>query len=211
MSADNHQDHSMEEDPFDSLLVLEDGFYEEGYQLGVADGARAGQVEGRLFGLERGFEKFSAMGQLHGRSIVWASRLPCVESQHPQSKPMDEPEALTIDQSREQSRTGIGSHRCIPPLPENIRLEKQLRTFHALVELESISTQNKEDDVAEFDDRLKRANGKAKIIEKLVGESSEMGSLNASATGKNFAKIRAPSGGAADSGIEDISILHARH
>ena len=201
----------MEQDPFDSVLGIEDGFYDEGYQLGAADGARAGHVEGRLFGLEKGFEKFSAMGRLHGRSIVWTSRLPGIQSEYPQSKPRDEPETLTTDQKLEDSDTAAGSQRCIPPLHRNIRLEKQLRTFHALVELESISTQNKEDDVAEFDDRLKRANGKAKIIEKLIGESFETGSLYASATGKNTANIQNPSGGVVDSSIEDISILHARH
>ena len=211
MSADNHQPYSMEEDPFDSLLGLEDGFYDEGYQLGLADGARAGHVEGRLFGLERGFEKFSAMGRLHGRSIVWASRLAHIESPQPQSRPVNEPATLITEKSMERSRTVASNHQYIPALPENTRLEKQLRTFYALVELESISTQNKEEDVAEFDDRLKRANGKAKIIEKLIGESAEMGSLNASVTRKNHTELQAPAGAPGDSGIEDISILHARH
>ena len=63
-------------DPFDDLLSLEDKFYKEGYDLGVSDGERAGRVEGRLFGLEKGFEKYAAMGRLHGRAIIWAGRLP---------------------------------------------------------------------------------------------------------------------------------------
>src|SRR5882762_2032425 len=66
----------MEDDPFESVLDLEETYYQEGYDLGVADGSRAGQIEGRVFGIEKGFEKFAAMGMLHGRAAVWASRLP---------------------------------------------------------------------------------------------------------------------------------------
>jgi len=36
-----------------------------------------------------------------------------------------------------------------------------------------LSTENTEEAVSEFDDRLKRAEGKAKIIERLVGEGRE--------------------------------------
>ncbi|KAF1820179.1 DUF1715-domain-containing protein, partial [Dissoconium aciculare CBS 342.82] len=56
---------------FDSILDLEEQFYSEGYNLGVADGARTGRIEGRIFGLEKGFEKFLEAGRLHGRAIIW--------------------------------------------------------------------------------------------------------------------------------------------
>ena len=61
-----------------------------------------------------------------------------------------------------------------------------------------------------FDDRLKRAEGKIKIIERLTGEVisgeilesplNEQGALQNARTHKN-----------GDGGIEDISSLHARH
>jgi hypothetical protein len=52
-------------DPFDSVLNLEDDLYTSAYALGAADGSRAGRVEGRIFGLEKGFEKF-AVEPLYG-------------------------------------------------------------------------------------------------------------------------------------------------
>ena len=63
-------------DPFDDLLSLEDKFHKEGYDLGITDGDREGLIEGRLFGLKQGFEKYAAMGKLHGRAMIWAGRLP---------------------------------------------------------------------------------------------------------------------------------------
>ncbi|KAA8905367.1 hypothetical protein FN846DRAFT_9450 [Sphaerosporella brunnea] len=62
-------------DFFDSLLSLEDDFYAEGHALGVADGVIAGRTEGRIFGLERGFEKFCELGRLQGRCSVWEARV----------------------------------------------------------------------------------------------------------------------------------------
>ncbi|MCJ1377662.1 hypothetical protein MMC17_000758 [Xylographa soralifera] len=190
----------MEDDPFDSVLNLESQFYDEGYALGVADGTRAGHIEGRIFGLEKGFEKFIEMGKLHGRSVVWANRLP--RAQAKTQIPVDVPQ----DQKKlhpEHGSTSPGSiSTSLPPLAANTRLEKHVQTFHALVELESLSTQNREDDVSEFDDRLKRAMGKAKVIERLIGEDSELGA------GEEGDGGRVETG---DGSIEDISVLHARH
>jgi len=49
-------------------------------------------------------------------------------------------------------------------------LDKHVRTLYALSELESLSTQNIEDAVSEFDDRFKRAVAKVKVIESIVDE-----------------------------------------
>jgi hypothetical protein len=73
-------------DPFDDLLTLEDTLYTAAYDLGVSDGAHAGRIEGRIFGLEKGFEKFAELGQLHGRSVIWGSRLPGLVSPSDQVK-----------------------------------------------------------------------------------------------------------------------------
>ena len=190
----------MEDDLFDSVLNLESQFYNEGYALGVVDGTRAGHIEGRLFGLEKGFEKFLEMGKLHGRSSVWASRL-----SHTQAKTHISVDVLPDQKtlSREHESTSPGSMaKSLPPLAPNARLEKHVQTFHALVELESLSTQNKEDDVSEFDDRLKRAIGKAKIIEKLIGEELDF------SAGSAEPGVRSEAG---DGSIEDIRVLRTRH
>ena len=173
----------MEEDPFDSLLSLEDQFYNEGYKLGNADGVRAGQIEGRIFGLERGFEKYLEMGKLYGRAVVWSSRLP-ISKGEPRANAQDNPTAATkavepkgLDHGGTQD-VPRNATTILPSFPQNIRLEKHLRTFYALVESESLSTENDEEAVADFDDRLKRAQGKAKIIERLVGDEITSATMN---------------------------------
>ena len=190
----------MENDPFDSVLNLESQFYDEGFALGVADGARAGHIEGRAFGLEKGFEKFIEMGRLHGRSIVWANRLSDIRTREDAS--IKNPQDRKNSQPRKELAPNESISKSLPPLPARLRLEKHVQTFHALVELESLSTQNQEEDVSEFDDRLKRAMGKAKIIEKLIGEGHEFGAGTVEDSGRTEAN---------DASIEDISVLHARH
>ncbi|GAB7344936.1 hypothetical protein MBLNU457_3369t2 [Dothideomycetes sp. NU457] len=145
---------STEQDPLDDLWGLEERFYQEGYQLGVADGSRSGRIEGRVFGLEKGFEKFAAMGALAGQCAVWEARM---------SKKVDP------EQTKE---SGSGSDQIdVPPLPENARLRKHFQTLSALTEVESLSTQNNEEAVTDFDDRLNRAEGKTKVIQSILGES----------------------------------------
>jgi len=167
----------MEQDPFDSLLSLEDKHYNEGYQLGVADGSRAGRVEGRIFGMEKGFDKFVESGILHGRADVWGSRLP-------QSKELGSDARTSVQTAlhedaekcdetpHDPSTVRRKGGSTLPSLAANARLEKHIQTLYALVEPVSLSTQNNEDAVSDFDDRLKRASAKAKVIEKLVGETS---------------------------------------
>ncbi|KAL8912916.1 MAG: hypothetical protein Q9172_007396, partial [Xanthocarpia lactea] len=65
----------MSPDPLDSLLNLENTFYNEGYNQGFQDGTRTGRIEGRLYGLTQTFEIFSAMGKLHGRAVIWSERM----------------------------------------------------------------------------------------------------------------------------------------
>ena len=204
-------------DPFDDLLSLEDKFYKEGYDLGVADGERAGLVEGRLFGLERGFEKYAAMGKLHGRAIIWAGRLPEIKSQVDMESKGGEKKSATTSietlsaQGEQDERTSEGASCKLRSLPANPRLESHIRTLYALTEPESLSTENNEDSVSDFDDRLKRAEGKMKIIERLTGEvvSGEMS--EGSSLGEQGAMQNARTNKKGDGGIEDISSLHARH
>ena len=199
----------MDEDPFDSVLGLEDKFYDQGYKLGEADGKRAGHVEGRLFGLEKGFEKFVEMGCLHGRSMVWASRLPPTPKQDSRVAPVKG--GQDVEEVVPMQEDMVTAKPLLPHLPSNLRLEKHLRIFHALVELDSLSTQNSEEDVAEFEDRLKRALGKVKIIEKLIGEESDIGPTSSVEDKTRDIDTLGSTKNSGESSIEDISALHARH
>jgi len=186
----------METDPFDDLLGLEDQFYNEGHQLGVTEGAKAGKIEGRVFGLEKGFEKYMEIGKLHGRSIVWAARLP----QKGASGNLQSSSAAKDVAKKEESSNQEGQvvMKSLPPLLKNTRLEKHIKTLYALVELDTLSTENTEEAVSDFDDRLKRAQGKIKLIEKVIGEES----LTDGASGLK---------GSNSGNIEDVDILKARH
>lgn len=132
-------------DPLDDILDLENQYYREGYDLGLEDGSRAGRIEGRVFGLEKGCEKFLQMGRLNGRAAVWSAR----GSDH-----AEKPDSNTT----------------LRPMHGSERVKRHIDRLKDLSDPETLSTQNNEDDVADFDDRLKDANAKATLISKIVGE-----------------------------------------
>ncbi|KAK7431776.1 hypothetical protein QQZ08_001716 [Neonectria magnoliae] len=137
----------MASDPLEDVFNIEERFYKEGYEQGLQDGVQAGRVEGRSFGMEKGFEKFLESGRLAGKAIVWANRIP-------------------------QQTDGAAKEPCaLPQLPKNARLEKNINTLYALVEPDTLSTANSDEAVQDFDDRVKRALGKAKIVERIAGGS----------------------------------------
>lgn len=150
MTQSTHQD-----DPFDTLLTLEDSLYTTAHSQGVADGARAGRIEGRVFGLEKGFEKFAGLGELHARSVVWAARLPQLALKPEKLEKLDE------------------KQKKLPLLADNARLQNNITLLHSLTDPETFSTDNTEEAVADFDDRFRRAGAKAKVIERIVGESDQ--------------------------------------
>ena len=200
-------------DPLDSILSLEDEFYKDGYNVGVSDGKKAGLVEGRFFGFEKGFEKYAAMGRLHGKATIWAGRLPDSDSTAVDSvanqttHDVNSTQQVYIDS--EQETTAKAQEKAhVTLLPKNPRLEAHIRTLYALTEPDSLSTENTEDSVSEFDDRLKRAEGKFKVTERLIGEPS-ISTKDISEGGQNVASKNAKS--SEDGSIEDISSLHVRH
>ncbi|KAL8859490.1 MAG: hypothetical protein Q9198_010634, partial [Flavoplaca austrocitrina] len=163
---------------------LENAFHKEGYDLGIQDGNRTGRIEGRLFGLTSAFEKFSTMGTLHGRSVIWSARLSAPPLRSEQEESANDRGALATNghsigsrkSHKEAGPAGTSSSRTssssLPREPHNSRLQKHIRTVYALTEPASISTDNTEEAVSDFNDRLKRAEGKAKIIEKSFDEES---------------------------------------
>lgn len=158
----------MADDPFEDVLNLEENFYEEGYKKGVEDGAEAGKIEGRALGLEKGYEKFLEAGRLQGKAIVWANRLSRGSTTTPESSREPRPSETTRGR--------------LPSLPNNPRLEKNVSTLYALVEPGTLSTENTDESVNDFDDRVKRAQGKAKIIEKMVGEGNSKAAASRTAS-----------------------------
>lgn len=175
---------------FDEILNLEEGFFEEGYDQGFSDGVKAGHIEGRTLGLEKGFEKYVDSGKLHGKSIIWANRTPQLRGN-----------AITNGDASSKSDNGSkaghsapSSALKFPTLPDNARLVKHVKVLYALAESDSLATDNSEDAVSNYDDRLKRAKVKAKIIERMAGDAK--GGEQASS---------------GDGSIEDVSVLSARH
>ncbi|TDZ33459.1 putative ORAOV1 family protein [Colletotrichum spinosum] len=157
----------MSSDPFDDILNLEEEFFAEGYRQGTADGIIAGKIEGRSVGLAKGYEKFLESGRVHGRAVVWANRLSLPQ------KTGALPAAATIPSSSgQQGQQGLTKMCSLPPLAPNARLEKNVTAAFALVEPDTLSKENNDDAVNDFDDRFKRAQGKVKIIERMAGEGA---------------------------------------
>ena len=174
----------MSGDSFDDLLNLEDNYYQEGYALGEADGTHAGLVEGKLFGVEKGFEKAMSMGRLSGRAEVWRwrgrgrrSQPSSTTSSSPSSQPSQtvslpsgkispRPTQVTSP-SGARAATPIGD---LPPLSANARLERHIESLSAITDSASMSGKNSDDAVADFDERLAKAIAKAKVISNIVAE-----------------------------------------
>ena len=182
-------DEPSSEDPFNVLLNLEDTYYNEGYNLGLADGAQAGRTEGRLFGLEKGFEKFMEFGRLQGKSTVWSARLP------------------------DESGLRPGEANIMSPLSGSERLKKHVQRLRDLTDPESLEVQNSEDAVAEFDERLRDARSKAALIEKIVGDDeaalsneNEEQTSASSATGKSL-RVRTNASAKQTGEMEDFAGL----
>jgi mRNA export factor len=182
----------MAADPFDDLLSLEEDFYKEGFEAGLADSVQAGLLDGKLFGIEKGYEKALELGKAYGRALVWQQRLGA--HQHDGSH----------DNQHSKSSTGSSSGEKVddldikalqselPALPDTPRLKKNIETLLHLADPATVSKENTDDSVSEFDDRLIKIGSKLKIISKAIDEP-----LASTAT--------------AASSIEDSNGLSARH
>ena len=153
-------------DALDSVLNLEEDFYRGGYDLGISDGAHAGLVEGKLFGVEKGFEKALKMGRLHGRAKVWNQRLPKGLADSPGHA--DEEEATP--EGGVPQRSVAEGPIMLRPLLGNARLRRHIDSLHAITNPTTVSEENTDEAVAKFDDRLVKAIAKAKLIANIVAE-----------------------------------------
>lgn len=167
------------DDLFDDVLNLEDQYYQEGYGEGLKDGVEAGKIEGRSVGLKSGFEKFLEAGRLQGRALVWANRLPSLTGSSGGGGGEGNPDTVAASSTNTTETTHAAAaadlRGALPSLPSaNARLEKNVVTLYGLLEPGTLSTQNGDEDVNDFDSRLKGAQGKAKIIGRAIGEKTSL-------------------------------------
>jgi hypothetical protein len=185
----------MDSNLLDSLLDLEEEFYNEGYELGTADGAESGYTEGSVFAVEKGFEKFVEMGRLYGKSLVWAQRLDLKQSGAKPSSQTANADSLSLDPPICKDMPSLPPH--------STRLARNLQTLLELVDPATLDMSNTEEAVNDVDERLKGAATKAKLIQRAMGEREDSG---AQAEPKD---IQASGDGSGS--IEDISALNIRH
>jgi len=55
----------------ESLVHLEQSFYDQGYEDGFAHGRIRGLIEGRALGREKGYEMFEELGFYEGFALTW--------------------------------------------------------------------------------------------------------------------------------------------
>ncbi|KAK9366913.1 hypothetical protein V1509DRAFT_641233 [Lipomyces kononenkoae] len=129
-----------DDDVFESLLTLESSFYQQGYNDGLNDGRRRGMSEGKQFGLQTGFQRYVSVGILEGRCRVW-------------------------NELRRDMTTLSNTSGDVVPLGGG-RSTKQLQVLTELVT--GIPTENTEEAVDEYENRLKRASARAKVVVRLL-------------------------------------------
>lgn len=142
----------MSADPFDDLLGLEDEFYQEGYDAGLADGEHAGMVEGKVFGIEKGYEKALELGKLQGRALVWQMR------------------QRDTSISTEVAQSPLLKYLEGSKISSNSRVTKHIETLLISSSGKHVRDENSDDAVADFDDRIARSQAKAKVVAAIVGE-----------------------------------------
>lgn len=180
-------------DPFDELFSVEDDYYKQGYDAGVADATYAGLVEGKLFGVEKGFEKALELGKLHGRALVWKARTP--QPAQGASDTSGHDDSVPDVQASKGSDTHNGILPELEMLNANPRLLKNIDTLLMVTGSKNIDMTNSDVAVAAFEERLAKAQAKAKIIANVLGETL---------TNPNHKQ-------GASSGIEEAGGLNARH
>ena len=195
----------MNEDPLDTVLNLEDSIYHDAYAQGQRDGTRTGLIEGHLFGLQKGYEKFTEMGRLHGRALVWASRLPAFAMTGMASDLPD----LPVPANPPSDGPSTGTDGTLQPLHSHGRLGKHVAALLALTDPADLAVTNDDHAVDAYDERFRRAVAKARIIGRMIGEDPGLGATNA-----QDAESRGRERDVAaydESNIEDLGVRRIRH
>ena len=156
-------------DGLDDLMEMEAGFYDEGYKAGVEDGTRAGLIEGKLFGIQKGYEKALELGKLRGRSMVWSSRF-LKNSQVVHASSQDKHDMSSVAAS-------------LPRFENNERLKKHVEALKQLVNADGLDASNSDEAVAAFDELMIKVRNKAKVISNITGEPIDMPATDGNTTG----------------------------
>lgn len=180
----------MSVDPFDELLELENDFYKEGFEAGVADSAYAGLIEGKLFGLEKGYDKAIELGKARGRALVWEQRLAKDLGAPTNAESGSTDTTLSSKSDAETDISTIASK--LDPLPNNARLRKHVDFLVSITDPTSVPKDNSDESVSEVDERVTKIRARMKMLSNLWGEPANPGAASAT-------------------GIEEATGLSARH
>lgn len=195
----------MEDDLLDSVLSLEEEAYQAGFEEGKRDGSEVGFAEGVTFGIEQGFQKTLQMARLHGQALALracmskSSKLSIDEKKQPVHELSVEQKFL---QQQDEKPVFTAALSKPPTLLANDRLRKHIDTLIKLTDTRTLTLQNSDDAVEIFDQRMKKAIAKAKVIDKLVDERFQ---LNPSHSSKDHVQPAPGSGN-----IEELNSLSAR-
>jgi len=115
------------------------------------------------------------------------------ESESKEPEPEPETGTTTTENTSDSEPASAAGYTPLPPIHSNPRLEKNLELLYGLVEPGTISFQNDDEAVNDFDSRMKGTHGKLKIIEKAIGEGISSHSVTP-----------APGGSTKNENIEDV-------
>ncbi|KAA8652233.1 hypothetical protein EYZ11_002301 [Aspergillus tanneri] len=191
----------MERNLLESILDLEEDFYQEGYNLGASDGAKTGYIEGSVFAVEKGFEKFLELGRLYGKALVWAQRLADLNLEDKDGDSSITPQLVSGGEQISLKPSICNEMSRFPP---SLRLAKNIDTLLELVDPASLPMHNTEEAVTDVDERLKGAMIKAKLIQRALGEREDTSDIHPDAKDPQIS-------GDGTGNIEDISSLTTRH
>ncbi|CRG85609.1 hypothetical protein PISL3812_02654 [Talaromyces islandicus] len=190
----------MDSDLLESVLGLEEKFYHEGYQLGLADGARAGYTEGSVFAVEKGFSQALEVGKLYGKALVWNQRF--------LSSTLDKSGGASSSAVRGDDTPAVHTDLCygMPEIRAESRVARNIQLLLGLVDPATLSLENTENAVSDMEERLKGAQVKTKLIQRSLGESDESPVSDASSSNKEN-RFQGDGSGS----IEDVSSMRIRH
>jgi len=190
----------MSDDILDSVLGLEDAAYQAGFEEGKADGAEAGYTEGRTFGFEQGYQKALEMGKLYGRALMLDA---CIANPNLISNQTANPShigraiANTLIADPKNHHAASDTLKA-PILSDNPRLKKHIDLLLKLTNPDTLPTENSDEAVEEFDDRMKKAVAKAKVIDRMIA-----GPYNLTISGQATETQSQPAAGSGN--IEELS------
>ncbi|OWB59908.1 hypothetical protein B5S31_g338 [[Candida] boidinii] len=146
-------DNSDEDDfNLDSVLNLEEKYYEDGFKEGQLAGKKNLLKEGKELGIQTGFQRFLLLGQFNSLVNKW---LLTVE------------EHINTD-GHETSKDIKGKERNWVKLKSQI--ESVRRLIHSIIENDTVTLSNSSADVVLFENVLKQSRAKIRTLSSTMGD-----------------------------------------